>query len=205
MRAFSSQRKDSNMAFFDDFGKKLSSMTSDLSGKAKDFSAQVRLEGEIRNAESEKKELFQTIGQLYFEQQTNPGSETPDYSSLLDEVCAANERIENAKARIAEIKEQARLREEQRAAEREAAREAAREKAEREAAEKAEKAEREAAEEAERSAADRYFEEEAGTEDSVEDGSWTPAAAGTAVCKSCGAEIPSDSIFCPKCGSRIEG
>ncbi len=153
------------MAFFDDFGKRFSEVTSDLSGKAKDFTAQVKLEGEIRKAEGEKRDLFQTIGRLYFEEQTDPGEEKPDYNGLVEKIKGLDSRIRDTKARIEAIKDEAKARAEQRIAERAAARE----EAVRRAAE-----EKLSAEEDGDEAFDTDFIEQDDDPDDVKDGTWTP-------------------------------
>ena len=177
------------MAFFEELGRRVYDVTGSLSGKAKDFSEQLKLEGEIRNAENDKRDLFLTIGRMFYEEQTDPEAEKPDYQVLVDQIRALSERADKAQARIKEIKEEAKAREEERIARREAER----------------AAEREAAEAA-LALAQAEDPDDGEDPEGAEDGDFTPIpeAEVMMICPNCRAAVPEGSVFCPKCGSKIE-
>lgn len=86
------------MAFFDELGKKISDASQGVVQKTKDTAESIKLSSAISDEEKKIKNLFTTLGEVYF----NIHSDNCEEEALKDIVC----QINDSKQKIADLEEQ---------------------------------------------------------------------------------------------------
>lgn len=90
------------MAFFEQLGKRISDAGQGVAHQAKSFADVTRINNEISGKERQIAQLYQTIGQLYYEQHKDDPA--PEYQQEVDAVKALFSEIEQRKEEIKQIK-----------------------------------------------------------------------------------------------------
>lgn len=90
------------MAFFEDFGKKVSNASQTTIQKTKNMADIAKLNSMISDEEKKKNEIFLALGKLYYEKAKDLSE--ADFMEQIEAITAANERIEENKAKIEQIK-----------------------------------------------------------------------------------------------------
>ena len=90
------------MAFFEQLGKKLSDAGQGVAQQTKNFADVSRLNGTISDKERQITQLYQSIGQAYYQRHQNDGdlefqSETEEIKKLLSEIAQHQEEIKRIK------------------------------------------------------------------------------------------------------------
>lgn len=90
------------MAFFEQLGKRISDAGQGVAHQAKSFADVTRISNEISGKEKQIAQLYQTVGQLYYEQHGNDPA--PEYQQEVDTIKALFAEIAQRKEEIKQIK-----------------------------------------------------------------------------------------------------
>lgn len=92
--------------FFEDFGRKVSDIASDLSKRAEDTMEVQKLKGEIRSLKRGNQRDFEDIGKSIYEKFTKNEIQDMDMIALCEAIEKREEAIEKCEEQIVRIKEE---------------------------------------------------------------------------------------------------